>query len=382
VILVSHDAREAAFLANDTTGAGAQRIKDAYDPKDPKNAHKVLFNTWLRKGDDGISAEQWAQIRNTMSTTTGSEGGFTVPSLISQQVYDTMKAYGAMRVVSDIIPTADGKPLSFPTTDGTAEVGEWIAQNVTATAADPVFGTASLNVFKASSKIIAVPLELLQDTILDMEGFINKRIAQRIGRLGNLAFTVGTGTTQPDGFIPKTSAGKTGIAAQGTGVIYDDVIDLIHSIDAAYRGPNAVFMAHDTIVKTLRKLKDTAGRPIWMPSYDMGINAGINSDGNGGYVTNDKLGTGQSTIAVPFDNLLGYRLYVNNDLATPALNSKSFAFGDFSYYKIRDAMDVQMYRFTDSAYTKLGQVAFLAWARMGGNLMDANAVKFFQCAAS
>jgi predicted phage gp36 major capsid-like protein len=215
-----------------------------------------------------------------------------------------------------------------------------------------------------------------------MEGFINKRIAQRIGRLGNLAFTVGTGTTQPDGFIPKTSAGKTGIAAQGTGVIYDDVIDLIHSIDAAYRGPNAVFMAHDTIVKTLRKLKDTAGRPIWMPSYDMGINAGINSDGNGGYVTNDKLGTGQSTIAVPFDNLLGYRLYVNNDLATPALNSKSFAFGDFSYYKIRDAMDVQMYRFTDSAYTKLGQVAFLAWARMGGNLMDANAVKFFQCAAS
>jgi predicted phage gp36 major capsid-like protein len=342
----------------------------------------VLLNRWMRGGDEAFSAAEWTQIRNTMSTTTGSEGGFTVPSLISSQVYDQMKAYGAMRVVADIIPTADGKPLSFPTTDGTAEVGEWIAQNTTATAADPVFGTASLNVFKASSKIIAVPFELLQDTILDMEGFIRKRIAQRIGRLGNLAFTIGSGTTQPDGFIPKTSAGKTGIAAQGTGVIYDDLIDLIHSIDAAYRGPGSVFMAHDTIVKTIRKLKDTAGRPIWTPSYDGGINIGLNSDGNGGYKTMDKLGTGQSTVAVPFDNLLGYRLYVNNDLATPALNSKSLAFGDFSYYKVRDAMDIQLFRFTDSAYAKLGQVGFLAWARMGGNLMDANAIKYFQCAAS
>lgn len=363
-------------------GGDPDKITDSYDPKDPKNFARAMYNKWLRKGDDGINAEEWTQIRNTLSTTTGSEGGFTVPSLISQQLYDAMKAYGAMRVVSDIIPTVDGKPLSFPTSDGTAEVGEWIAQNTTATAADPVFGTVSLNVFKASSKIIAVPFELLQDTILDMEGFIRKRIAQRIGRLGNLAFTVGAGTTQPDGFIPKTSAGKTGIAAQGTGVIYDDLIDLIHSIDPAYRGPQSVFMAHDTIVKTIRKIKDTAGRPIWMPSYDAGINLGLNKDANGGYDTINKLGTGQTTVAVPFDILLGYRMYVNNDLATPALNSKSLAFGDFSYYKVRDAMEVQLFRFTDSAYTKLGQVGFLAWARMGGNLMDANAVKFFQCAAS
>jgi HK97 family phage major capsid protein len=45
-------------------------------------------------------------------------------------------------------------------------------------------------------------------------------------------------------------------------------------------------------------------------------------------------------------------------------------------------MEVQMFRFTDSVYTTLGQVGFLAWCRMGGNLIDTNAVKFYQHSAT
>jgi predicted phage gp36 major capsid-like protein len=42
-----------------------------------------------------------------------------------------------------------------------------------------------------------------------------------------------------------------------------------------------------------------------------------------------------------------------------------------------------MFRFTDSAYTKLGQVGFLAWMRSGGNFIDVGgAVKLFVNAAS
>lgn len=345
------------------------------DPLSPK----ALFNKWARVGDKGMAPEDWA-ILNTMSTTTGSEGGFTVPSLISQNLYDAMKAFGAMRAVAEIIPTADGKPLSFPTSDGTAEVGEWIAQNVTATALDPTFGTAPLNVFKASSKVVAVPLELLQDSIIDIEAFIRRRLAQRIGRLGNTAFTVGTGTTQPDGIVPKASSGKVGLTGQTLTIIYDDIVDLIAAVDPAYRGPQASFMASDSLLKVIRKLKDTAGRPLWTPSYDSGIRfiggdavqAGAYQDG--GYKSQDG--------AVVYDYLLNYPVWVNNDMAVPAANAKSMVFGDLSYYKIRDAMEVSMFRFTDSAYTKLGQVGFLAWCRMGGNLMDVNAVKYYQHSAT
>jgi HK97 family phage major capsid protein len=66
-----------------------------------------------------------------------------------------------------------------------------------------------------------------------------------------------------------------------------------------------------------------------------------------------------------------------------AASAKSIAFGDFSYYKIRDVMDVQMFRFTDSTYTKLGQVGFLAWMRSAGNFIDVGgAVKLFVNAAT
>jgi HK97 family phage major capsid protein len=338
---------------------------------DPKSA-KALYNKWIRHGDDGLSAEEWATIRATMSTTTPAEGGYTVPSLISGQLIDAMKAYGVMRRVAESFTTADGRPLSFPTSDGTAETGEWIAQNVTATAADPTFGTASLNVFKASSKIVAVPYELLQDSTIDMEAFIRTRLSQRLGRLGNTAFTVGTGTTQPDGVVPKATSGKVGTAGQTLTIIYDDIVDLVHAVDPAYRGAQCSFMASDSLIKVVRKLKDTANRPIWMPSYEAGIGRGAGL--HGGYSSQD--------VPVMFDTLLGYPVWVNNDVAVPAANAKSLLFGDFSYYKIRDTMDVQLFRFTDSVYTKLGQVGFLAWARMGGNLVDAKAVYYYAHSAT
>ncbi len=344
----------------------------------PENDPLRIFDIWTREGERAITAEQWQVIRNTMSTTTGSEGGYNVPSLIASQLIDYMKAYGTMRKVADVLQTADGKPLSYPTTDGTAEVGEWIAQNTTATAADPVFGTVSLNVFKASSKIVAAPVELLQDSTIDMEAFIMKRLGQRLGRIANTGYTIGTGTTQPDGVVPKAGSGKVGTTGQTLTIIFDDLIDLVHSVDPAYRGPNASFMTNDSLLKVLRKLKDTTGRPLWTPSWDGGIQVGTNqsgsNNGNGGF-------SSQNTPVV-FDYLLGYPVWVNNDIAVPAANAKTLLFGDFSYYKIRDAMDVTMFRFTDSAYAKLGQVGFLAWLRTGGNLIDVNAVKFYQHSAT
>lgn len=335
---------------------------------------REAFNQWSRRGLDGMTAQQAVAFRNTMSTTTTTEGGYTVPSMISSQLIDSMKAYGAMRAVSTVINTSDGRPLSFPTSDGTAEVGEWIAQNVTATGADPSFGTVSLNVFKASSKIVAAPIELLQDSAVNIEELIVKRFAERLGRITNTGYTVGTGTSQPDGIVAKASSGKVGTTGQTLTIIYDDLVDLVHSVDPAYRSSSCGFMCSDSMLKVLRKLKDGQNRPIWTPNDLAGIRSNVNPDGHGGYSSQG--------VAVPFDTLLGYPVWVNNDMAAPGANAKSLIFGDFSKYYIRDAMDVQMFRFSDSAYTKLGQVGFLAWMRTGGNLLDTGAVKFYAHSAT
>ena len=80
--------------------------------------------------------------------------------------------------------------------------------------------------------------------------------------------------------------------------------------------------------------------------------------------------------------LLGSRLVVNQHMANMAASARSILFGDFKGYKVRDVMDVSMFRFTDSAYTKKGQVGFMAWMRTGGNLADVGAIRAFVNAAT
>lgn len=332
------------------------------DPKekndDPLSDIKI-FDSWMRRGEKGLSAEQAHKLYNTMSTTTGSEGGYTVPTTVASELIESLKLYGGMRAVAQLLTTAQGNPLSYPSTDGTAEVGELLAENTAAAALDPSFGTVGLNVYKYSSKIIAVPIELLQDSSVDIEAFVRRRIVERIGRIENQHFTTGTGTDQPRGIVTAASAGKVGTTGQTLTVIYDDLVDLLESVDEAYQlGANCKFMFSQSIRKLLRKLKDTAGRPIWTPGYEAGI-----------------------TAAAP-DLLLGKEVALNNDMAVPAANAKTIIYGDLSKYIIRDAMSVSLMRFDDSAYASKGQVGFLAFIRSGGNLMDTAAVKYYAHSAT
>jgi HK97 family phage major capsid protein len=294
-----------------------------------------------------------------MSTTTPGEGGYAVQSDVAASLIDALKDFSGVRQVATVLRTTQGNPLSYPTSDGTSETGELIAENTTATAADPTFGTVALTAYKFGSKIIAVPLELLRDSSIDVEAFVRQRIADRLGRIQNSYFTTGTGSSQPRGIVTGASSGKVGTTGQTTTIIYEDLVDLVESVDVAYlAGGKGRFMMSQTMRGTVRKLKDSTNRPIWTPSYDAGL-------------------TGMTP-----DQMLGYDVIINNGMAVPAANAKSLIFGDFSKYVIRDVMGIELFRFTDSAYTKLGQVGFLAWMRSGGNLVDTKAVKYYAHSAS
>ncbi len=84
---------------------------------------QALYAKWLRGGDQALNTAEWQAIRNTMSTTTGSEGGFTVQTDVAKSVLDALKAFGGMRSVAEILQTAQGNPMTFPTSNGTAETG-------------------------------------------------------------------------------------------------------------------------------------------------------------------------------------------------------------------------------------------------------------------
>jgi len=348
-------AEQALALDGDRAAADAG-VREA---PTPQNLRSVAFAKLLRSGEHSLNDAERGAILNTMSTTTGSEGGYTVQTDVATSLVEALKAYGGMREVSQVIRTAQGNPLNYPTTDGTAETGELIAENTTATDADASFGSVALTAYKFSSKIITVPIELLQDSSVDVEAMVRARLATRIGRITNTYFTTGTGTSQPRGIVTASSAGKTGTTGQTTTVIYDDLIDLQHSVNRSYR-QNTRWMMADSSLKVIRKLKDGNDRPIFVPGYEVATPGGEP------------------------DMLLGKPITINEDVAAMAANAKSILFGDFSYYIIRDALDIQLLRFTDSAYAKKGQVAFLAWFRSGGNFIDASggAVKHYANSAT
>lgn len=321
----------------------------------------AIYAKWLRGGDKALNEDDFAYIRNTMSTTTNSEGGFTVASEVASSVIDALKAYGGMRRVADVFSTEQGNPMSYPSSDGTAEEGELVAENTIATDLDVSFATVGLPVYKFSSKVVTVPIELLQDSSVDIEAFVRQRLVTRLGRITNKLFTTGTGTGQPNGVATAATVGVTAANAtsQVTAVIYDSLINLQHSVDPSYRESGLCsWMFNDTTLREVRKMKDSQNRPIFVPGYEVGSPGGDP------------------------DQLLGSPIVINQSVANMAASARSILFGDFKGYKIRDAMQLEMFRFTDSAYMKKGQVGFLAWLRSGGNLADVGAVRVFVNAAS
>ncbi len=145
--------------------------------------------------------------------------------------------------------------MQYPTSDGTSEEGELVAENQSATDQDVAFGTKGLQVYKFSSKVVTVPWELLQDSTADIAGFIEKRLQTRLGRVTNRNYTVGTGVGQPMGAFTAAAVGKIGAVSALPIITYDDLVDLEHSVDPAYR-QLAKWMFHDDMLKLIRKVKD------------------------------------------------------------------------------------------------------------------------------
>jgi len=330
--------------------------KQATDKRSPAIA---AFHRALRLGEKAITPEDRALIMNTMSTTTNSEGGFTVATEVASEVVKLLKAFGGMREVARQITTAMGNPLNYPTSDATSEKGRIVAENTTVTRTDPAFGSVALNVFKYSSDDVAVPIELLMDSAIDIQSLVIEILVSRIGRIQNDHFTTGTGSSQPRGAATGASVGVTAAnsTSQVTAILADTLFGVQHSLDPAYRA-NAVWMFNDASMLAIRRLKDSQNRYLFVPGYDSGVPGGVPA------------------------TLLGSPIQINQSMVDMAASARSILYGDFNRYIIRDALDLTFYRFDDSAFTRNGQVGFLAFARSGGNLVDTSAVKAFINAAS
>jgi HK97 family phage major capsid protein len=280
---------------------------------------------------------------------TGSTGS-PVPTSFYNQVIDLARLVGPMLETSTILNTAGGENLQIPSLSAYS-TGTVTSEGAIIGESDPVFNSfVTLSAYKYSF-LTQVSRELIEDSGVDILGFLAQQTGNAMGFAINNALTVGTGTVQPNGIVSRAGSAVTGTSLNPTA---DNIIDLVYNLDgAARRLPGVGFMMNGTSIANVRKLKDNAGQYLFSPSLS----------------------------AEARDLLLGHPIYENPAMASAASAVKPVIFGHLPSYYVRQVGGLRLDRSDDFAFSS-DLVTFRATFRVDGNLIQQSHVKFFKSSNS
>ena len=282
--------------------------------------------------------------RDVVKTSTGSP----VPTSFYDQVMTLARYTGPMLEVATILNTASGENLQIPRTNAYS-TGSVTTEANTIGESDPTFQSfLTLGAFKYSF-LVQISTEMIEDSGVDILGYLGTNVGQALGLAVNASLTVGTGTTESTGIVTSAGSGITGGTAVSGAFTTDNVIDLVYSLDAAARRlPGFGIMGSTSAIARLRKLQDGSGAYVWQPS----------------------LIEGQP------DRVLGYPVYENPSMAAVATSAKSLIAGHFPSYLVRQVGGIRLDRSDDFAFSS-GLVTFRCTYRVDGGIAQANHVKYF-----
>lgn len=351
---------------NKRPGAGSETEARGQD-KGEELEYRSVFYKFLASGADlgELDAEERAVLKAGVQSTkefrmqttgTNSAGGYTVPVELAEFIVKTMKDWGPMynEDIATVISTASGNIINIPTVDDTSVTAEKHTEGTALTddgGKDATFGQRQLGAYVYDTEFVKFSMELAQDSIFNMEALLGALLGERLGRIANRELTIGDGTGDPNGVVTASSLGKAATAAAA--LTADELIDLQHSVNAAYRrSPKARWMFADLTLAAIRKLKDSENRYIWTM----------------GDIQKGEPGT-----------LLGYRYEINDDVPAIAASAKPVIFGDFSKYFVRKVGSPVIGVLRERFWPDLGIAGLI---RFDGELGDTSAVKHLVMAAS
>ena len=285
-------------------------------------------------------------VLNALQEGTDSEGGYLVPDEFERTLVEALEEENVFRTLAHVIKTSSGdRKIPVVASKGTAS---WVDEEGAYQESDDVFSQVSIGAYKLGT-MIKVSEELLADSVFDLEAYISKEFARRIGAREEESFFNGDGKGKPLGILAAAGGAEVGVtAASATAITADEVIDLFYSLKAPYR-KNAVWVLNDATVKQIRKLKDTTGQYLWQPSL----------------------------VAGTPDTILGRPVKTSAFMPTAAAGAKTIAFGDFKYYWIADRQG-RTFKKLSELYAANGQVGFMGTQRVDGKLILPEAIKVLQ----
>lgn len=311
-------------------------------------AYRDACISYLVNGRDGLTPEERAAIL----TTTQDAGGVVGPTEFAAQYVEFLKHMsGVLDAPITIVNSPTGQSFFVPTIDDTANKGAVKAEGVDSSAATaPTLANKELKSYLYDTGIIPLSYQMDRDNAIGILPMLARIAAMRISRAVNTDGTVGTGGGKITGFMDGATLGKT--AASATVVTFDELIDLEHSINKAYRSrPDCAWQMRSTTLGAIRKLKDTAGNYIWQP----GINGAP-------------------------DTINGYKVFENDDMSAMTTGLKPIAFGNFGYYVLRKIGDPVFIIDRSAAMIKNNTYEMKIIQAFDGVLTCTAAIKYLQLA--
>jgi len=303
---------------------------------------KAFWNAMRTRSGEGLDPV----IKNALQIGTDTEGGYLVPDEFERTLIEALDEENIFRKLANVISTSSGdRKIPVVASKGTAS---WIDEEGAIPESDDSFGQVSIGAYKLGT-MIKVSEELLNDSVFNLENYIAREFARRIGNKEEDAFFTGDGSGKPTGILAATGGAQIGVtAASATAITVDEILDLFYSLKSPYRN-KSVFVMNDATIKAIRKLKDGQGQYIWQPSLQAGTP----------------------------DTILNRPVYTSSYVPTIAASAKSVIFGDFGYYWVADRQG-RVFKRLNELYAATGQVGFVATQRVDGKLILPEAIKVLQ----
>lgn len=322
----------------------------AYTPYDKE--HSKAFCGYLRKG---ATAELDSFETKSLSAGSNPDGGYLVTPKLSERIAQAIYESSPMRKIASIETISTD---SLDVIEDTDETGaDWTTETGTVSeTATPQIGKNNIAVHEMCALPMATQ-KLIDDSAIDIEAWLANKIADKFARLESTAFISGTGSGQPKGILSYTAGTSWGeieqISSESAGVITaDKLVELYFALKTEYAS-NASFLMNRSTVQAVRLLKDgTTGQYLWQPSFANGTP----------------------------DTLIGVPVVEAKDMPVPATDSLSVAVGDFKRaYLIVDRLGIRILR---DPYTSKPFVKFYATKRVGGEVINTEAIKLMKLSSS
>lgn len=324
----------------------AQDGKNQNPADEAQKKHAEALGKYLRKGVETPELK-------AMSVGSDEDGGFLVTPQMSSEIVKKVFESSPMRQIASVmtISTDSLEILHDLGEVGSGWVGETQSRPTTST---PQFKKESIPVHEIYAQPAATQ-KMLDDAAINIEEWLNGKIAEKFARDEASAFVAGNGVAKPRGFLAYDAGTSFGqveqveSASSGT-IVGDDLINLEAALKGAYKN-GSVFLAQRETIKVFRKLKDSQGRYLWEPGL------------NGGQAP----------------TLLSKPIMEAADMQAYSAGNLSVAFGDFKQgYQIVDRIGIRVIR---DVYTAKPYVLFYTTKRVGGAVKNFEAIKILKVKA-